>query len=229
MVAKPEKKSRALFLLHSKPTLHLERKLWRAGHGVVAGVDEVGRGAWAGPIVAGAVALAAELVQTLRRAGWLTQVNDSKRLTPKAREAIFNALSPAVPWAVAVLSSKQVDAIGIAAANRQVVAMAVANLKPKPDYVLVDYVARLEPTLAGVPAEVLVDGDARAFSIALASVVAKVHRDKLMRSYSSKYPGYGFAEHKGYGTALHTEALRRLGVSPIHRQTYRPVARALVY
>jgi ribonuclease HII len=134
-----------------------------------------------------------------------------------------------VPWAVAVLSSKQVDAIGIAAANRQVVAMAVANLKPKPDYVLVDYVARLEPTLAGVPAEVLVDGDARAFSIALASVVAKVHRDKLMRSYSSKYPGYGFAEHKGYGTALHTEALRRLGVSPIHRQTYRPVARALVY
>ncbi len=227
MVAKRAKKSRVSF--PRRPTLAREQGLFASVYTMVAGVDEVGRGAWAGPIVAGAVVLTAKLVEQIRPLSWFKCVNDSKLLTPRAREEVFAGLKTVVPWAVGVLSSKHIDKVGIAAANREAVALAVSNLTVRPRYVLADYVARLGNVVAGVPAEVLVDGDTKSVSIALASIVAKVHRDQLMRAYAGKYRGYAFAEHKGYGTARHAEALKHRGVSPIHRRTYRPVADALVY
>ncbi len=212
-----------------KPSLQYERALWRQGYRSLVGVDEVGRGAWAGPLVAGAVLLTPELVATLKHLPWFSTVNDSKRLSAPTRGNIFIGLQHVVPWAVGVVSNKQIDAIGIAAANHRAVALAVSNLKQRPEFVLVDYVAKLGPQVAGIRARSLVHGDARVFSIALASIVAKVHRDRLMRAYEQKYPGYGLAHNVGYGTLAHARALASLGVLPIHRRTYRPVARHLVY
>lgn len=212
-----------------KPSWWYECALWRQGYRRVAGVDEVGRGAWAGPIVAAAVSLTPRLAAAIKIRPWFGKVNDSKLLSPVVREKIFVELRHLVPWAVGVVSSKQIDAMGIADANRRAVALAVAKLKPRPAFVLTDYVAKLGFEVAGIPALALVDGDAKVYAIALASIVAKVHRDRLMCGYGRKYPGYGLAEHKGYGTALHARSLRQFGVLPIHRRTYRPVVQALVY
>lgn len=211
-----------------RPTLRQEQALWRAGYNVVAGVDEVGRGAWAGPIVAGAVLLTPKFLTAIKPLPWFGKVNDSKLLSPTMRGRIFNGLRHKIPWAVGVVSSQQIDAMGIAVANKLAVTLAVKNLRKRPDFVLVDYVAKLGGEVAGVPARVLVDGDARVFAIALASIVAKVHRDKLMVDYAQKYPGYDFAQHKGYGTQEHRRCLASLGPCPAHRRSYRPVASALV-
>ncbi|MDZ4229577.1 MAG: ribonuclease HII, partial [Candidatus Veblenbacteria bacterium] len=204
-----------------KPTLRKERRLWRQGLAVVAGVDEVGRGAWAGPLVAAAVIISAGVQP---RPAWWRWVRDSKLLSPAARERVFASAAPELVWALGIVSSRDIDKLGVAEANRQAVRLAVGNLKQKPHYVLVDYVARLGGEVCGIPSQVMVDGDATVFSIALASIVAKVERDRLMRNYDKQYPGYGFAAHKGYGTREHRAALRRLDLSPLHRRSYRPVA-----
>ena len=208
--------------------LMYESKLWREGASSVAGADEAGRGAWAGPIVAGAVCLTAALVRRCRKQPWFKQVADSKALSAATRESIFNDVEQAVPWAIGVVNNKVIDEIGIAEANRRAVRLAVTNLKERPSFALVDYVARLGNDIAGVPARVLVDGDARVFCIALASVVAKVQRDRVMRAYGERYPEYGFAGHKGYGTRTHHRAILEHGPSPIHRLSYRPLRTRLV-
>jgi len=211
-----------------KPTLKYERALWSSGKVLVAGVDEVGRGAWAGPIVAGAVLISSVEFLRLKRQPWFKQVADSKLLSPVVRERIFVAAEREVVWSLGVVNNKVIDKVGIALANRQAVHLAVSKLKTKPDYVLVDYVARLGETVANVPARVIVDGDNKVFSIALASIIAKVSRDRLMVIYGKKYPGYGFAAHKGYGTPEHQQALAQLGVSPLHRRSYRPIQEYLL-
>lgn len=211
-----------------RPNVRAEQQLWKSGYPVVAGVDEAGRGAWAGPIVAGAVALSEQVLKIIRRQAWFRLVADSKLLAPKLREEIFCAAAPMIPWAVGVVNNRVIDKIGIADANRRAVQLAIMNLGRAPNFILVDYVAKLANMLGGVPVRTVVDGDAHIFSIALASIIAKVQRDRLMYQYSIQYPGYGFGNHKGYGTLAHQQTLLSLGPCALHRRSYRPVAACLV-
>lgn len=210
-----------------KPSWRSEKALWQSGYASVAGVDEVGRGAWAGPIIAAAVLVLPQHHKKLR-GKWVSAVRDSKLLTPKSRERIFTRLCDEVEWALGVVNNKVIDQVGIAEANRRAIRLAVANLPSPPHFVLVDYVAKLGGRVNGIPAKVTVDGDATVFCIAAASIIAKVQRDRLMGQYELKYPGFGFAQHKGYGTPEHQRALNKLGVSPLHRRSYRPVQAHLV-
>jgi len=206
-----------------KPTLKHERALWRSGKVLVAGVDEAGRGAWAGPIVAGAVVFSRVEFEDLKKEWWFKNVADSKILSPAQRERVFEACSKKIVWAVGVVNNKTIDKIGIGEANKRAVSLAVLNLKHQPQAVLVDYVAKLGAKVAGVPAKVVINGDATVWVVALASIVAKVQRDRMMVKYDKKYAGYGLAEHKGYGTAQHQRALSKRGVCVLHRRSYRPV------
>lgn len=199
------------------PSLAEEVSLWRAGHGVVAGLDEVGRGAWAGPIVAAAVVLppCEEVPEPLRR------VRDSKALSPAAREELLDVvLAEALAVGVGMMPPELIDHVGIAGANRLAMMAALDNLGCPVDYLLIDY-CRL-PALA-TPQKALVDGDALCLSIAAASVVAKVTRDRLMRDLAQTYPGYGWEHNVGYGTKEHQTALVRLGLTPQHRRSFAPM------
>ncbi len=199
------------------PTLQEEQRLWRAGCEIVAGLDEAGRGAWAGPIVAAAVVLPA-LDDTPRA---LAAVRDSKQLSPAAREHVHEAIfASALAVGVGVMPPDLIDKIGILGANRLAMAAAVADLRLRPEHLLIDFL-RL-PALP-VPQSPLVNGDARCLSIAAASIVAKVTRDRLMTELDAEYPGYAFAQHKGYGTDAHRQALARLGPSAIHRLSFAPM------
>jgi ribonuclease HII len=160
-------------------SLKHERSLWQKKYKLVAGVDEVGRGSWAGPIVAGAVILEQKKIPQLKKQSWFKQVADSKLLTPQKRETIFKACEKKVIWSVGVVNNKEIDKVGIGSANRRVIHLAVNNLPRKPNYIMADYVSKLGDKVAGIPTKVLVDGDAKVFSIALASIMAKVYRDRL--------------------------------------------------
>lgn len=188
-----------------------ERRLWGRGFRLVAGVDEAGRGPLAGPVVAAAV--------ILPPGAWIPGLDDSKRLTPARREALAPVIrEQAVAWSVAVADVEEIARCNIARAAFLAMERAVAALEPPPDHLLVDGFPI--PGLA-VPQQAIIGGDGLSNAIAAASVLAKVHRDRLMEEYDALYPGYGFAVHKGYPTAAHREALRRLGPSPIHRKGFR--------
>lgn len=201
------------FLQESDELLCREKQLRAEGFCFVAGVDEVGRGPLAGPVVAAAVVFPG--------LEGIPEVNDSKKLTAAMREELDAAIRcvPGVDIAVAAVEPEMIDRINILRATHLAMHNAVNMLK-KCDYVLVD--GRPVGGFA-VPEESIVKGDAKCASIAAASIVAKVYRDRLMDEYDNIYPGYGFASHKGYGTAEHLEALRRLGITPIHRKSFAPV------
>jgi len=211
-----------------KPSLNLEKKFWVGGFEYVAGVDEVGRGAWAGPLVAGAVVLSHNDFLKFKKEPWFSKVNDSKVLSPLMRANIFKACKKKIIWSVGVVTNKEIDSIGIATANKQAIKQAIGGLKKKPNYILVDYVAKLGKEIASIPTKVLINGDAKVFSIALASIMAKVCRDNLMVRYDVLYSGYGFKEHKGYGTAKHLRRLKDLGPCALHRFSYRPVKQSVI-
>jgi len=194
------------------------------GFRTVVGVDEVGRGAWAGPLVAAAVVMLIKF----KKKPWHKLVNDSKKLSPQLRQKIFDLAINEVDWATGLVTSQTIDKIGVAEANKLAVKLAIKNLKKTPDFILMDFIARFSTSISGKPTKVIIKGDAKVFSIALASVIAKVSRDQLMIKYETKYPGYGFAQHKGYGTRQHLLALKKLGPCPIHRRTYRPLRRVLL-
>ncbi len=183
----------------------------------VAGVDEAGRGAWAGPVVAGA----AVLPQTPAVAQTLAEVNDSKQLTACQRELLFGQITTHVAdWAVGLASAAEIDAVGILPATRLAMQRAIAGLASQPQHLLIDYV-RL-PALP-VAQQSITRGDSLVLSIAAASILAKVTRDRLMVEADQTWPGYGFARHKGYGTAEHSRQLQLLGPCPIHRTSFQPV------
>ena len=219
--------------LPARPDWETERGCHVQGYALVAGCDEVGRGAWAGPLVAGAVifppALAAHVDDTappadpaLARA-WtdLAPVRDSKQLTPKMREHLAVRIRQhALAVGIGLVSPGLGDRIGWGAANRLALVRAVRALAVPPDYLLLDAFGL--PGLA-VPQLPLIKGDARCISIAAASIVAKVYRDRLMVAAHADYPAYDFATHKGYGTAVHAAALEAAGPSPLHRRTFAPV------
>jgi len=190
----------------------------RAGGAQVgAGLDEAGRGPLAGPVVASAVILP-EQPDLSRLAG----LNDSKQMTPEKREVLFARIHEvALSVGVGFSQAKEIDEINILEASRRAMERAVMKLTPAPDYLLLDAI-----TIEGFRFDrqrPLVHGDALSLSIAAASVVAKVTRDRLLLEMDARYPGYGFAQHKGYGTVAHLEALRRLGPCPEHRGTFEPV------
>lgn len=200
------------------PDLYEELDLYAAGYTRVAGLDEVGRGAWAGPVCAAAVVLPLNHPDL---PGLLAGVRDSKQLSPAQRERLFPLILEAadavgVGWA----TPAEVDEQGIVPATRQTMARAVKELNGQADALLVDYV-RL-PDL-DLPQRALPKADAHCLSVAAASIVAKVTRDRRMVALDRDLPGYGFARHKGYGTRQHREALARLGPSPIHRMSWRPL------
>lgn len=186
---------------------------------VIAGVDEAGRGPLAGPVVAAAVILPPEEEFDL-------PVNDSKALDEAFREELGERLrsDPRVVWAVAERSAGAIDRINILRATHEAMREAVMSLKVHPDMAFVD---GLRVRDFPVEARFIVKGDAQSASVAAASIIAKTHRDHLMMELDKVYPGYGFAQHKGYGTAQHLEALRKLGPCPEHRKTFGPVARII--
>ncbi len=197
-------------------TRRYERLAWRSGFELVAGVDEVGRGALFGPVVAAAV-----ILDPSRR---IPGVDDSKKLPRSRRLRLAEKIQArALAWAVAEVLPERIDAWNIYQASRQAMAQAVAGLQPAADYVLSDAV----PLDLPVPLRALIDGDARSTSIAAASILAKVHRDALMDEMDRTFPGYGLARHKGYATRFHLEQLRRQGPTPLHRRSFAPVRELL--
>ena len=192
----------------------LRSSLYVQGFKAIAGVDEVGVGPLAGPVVAAAVILPEEVNLPL--------VNDSKKLKPAQREKLSFAIhEQAIAVSIGSVSPEEIDSRNIFQASLEAMRRAVEGLNPAPDYCLVD--ARTIPRVT-VPQQGLIHGDAIDASIASASIVAKVFRDRLMQDFDVQYPGYGFGRHMGYGTAQHLEALERLGASPIHRRSFGPVA-----
>ncbi len=207
--------------LPAAPDLSFEIPLWAAGIVRVGGIDEAGRGAWAGPVAAGAVILPPDPQLPGRLAG----VRDSKQMTPAQRDFWAREIrAAALAWGVGFASPQEIDQIGIVGATRQAAGRALAALTLAPDYLLVDF---LDLPEAGLPQRALIKGDARSLSIAAASVLAKTARDALMGSLDADYPGYGFARHKGYGTRRHQEALALLGPSAVHRRSFAPVRACL--
>lgn len=201
---------------HAAPASYrFERRAWRDGLAHVAGVDEAGRGPLAGPVAAAAVVLdPARRIRGLR---------DSKIVPVEEREELFAVIHErALAIGVAIVDHETIDRVNILQATRLAMREALAQLVPSPDLVLTDFVH-----LAALPCPQrnLVDGDRRCATIAAASIVAKVTRDRLMREWDAKYPDYGFARHKGYGTPEHLSALDRLGPCPIHRRTFSGVWR----
>lgn len=201
------------------PTADEELKLWDAGHRRIAGVDEVGRGCWAGPVVAAAVVLPGAVLADPRL---LAGVDDSKALTARQREQLFDRIvAIAEGWGLGVVPAYVVDTHGILPATRLAMQVALLRLPRPADALLIDAV-QLDDWPC--PQRSLIKGDARCLTIAAASIVAKVARDRLMVGLARHWPNYGFAQHKGYGTAAHYRALRRYGPSPQHRRTFRPLA-----
>lgn len=202
-------------------SFEFELPLWQQGVGRVAGVDEAGRGPLAGPVVAAAVILPKRWAESGLPAE-LAGLNDSKQLTENRREAFFSFLTTCgeIEYGIAQVDAALIDEINILQATHRAMNEALAWLQPLPPHALVD--GRPVKTLC-VPQTAIVKGDARSHSIAAASVLAKVTRDRLMLEYHAQFPGYGFAEHKGYGTARHLAAIEQLGACPIHRKTFAPL------
>ena len=198
------------------PSFIEEKMLEAQGYRYIAGIDEVGRGALAGPVVAAAVILPCSMDTP-----WLNQVKDSKQLSPAKRELLFHYIyEVAISIGVGTIPHGVIDARGIVKATRLAMKQATDQLSPPAESLLIDYMCLPEVPL---PQKGITNGDSLCFSIACASIIAKVTRDHLMVEFDGTYPGYGLAQHKGYGTKKHLACLHRLGPSSIHRQSFRPV------
>ena len=197
-----------------------ENRLRAIGIARIAGIDEAGRGALAGPVVAAA----AILPERFRLRKW--KLKDSKQLSPERREEIYEYLAnrPEIIWAVGVVDNLEIDRINILRASHQAMRIAVAGLTIAAEHALID---GLPVSPFPLPQTAVVDGDCLSFSIAAASVIAKVTRDRLMRDFCTQFPQYCFSQHKGYGTELHLQKLHEHGPCPIHRRSFEPVAQPL--
>lgn len=219
-------RAKALLALPPRPERRRESQLREQGHGFIIGVDEAGRGPLAGPVVAGAVALGPDF-----ELGAFGTLHDSKQVGEDERERLFERLTQAVAWGVGEVDAQTIDSINIRQASWLAMRRAVADLcergrHPEPAstcFVLLD---GLGYGPGPWPYEAMVKGDAREVCIAAASVIAKVWRDRLMRAADAQFPGYNFAQHKGYPTRSHLEALQRLGPCELHRRSFGPVRRA---
>lgn len=195
-----------------------ERKLRALGFSCIAGIDEAGRGALAGPVVAAAVVLPEKFRHK--------RLNDSKQLQPERREEIYHDLTrnTSITWSVGIVDSFEIDHLNILRATHKAMREAIAALAAQPDHALIDGLPVFPFPL---PQTAVVDGDCYSLSIAAASVIAKVTRDMMMREFCARFPEYCFSQHKGYGTELHLTRLHELGPCPIHRRSFEPVAQPL--
>jgi ribonuclease HII len=204
----------------SHPSFRPERPIWDQGAQFIAGVDEVGRGPLAGPVAAGAVILPAG-VRSAGRYRFLRHVNDSKKLTPEAREELAPLIwESAVAANVAFVSVQMIDRIGIAEASRQAMLGAIGGLGVRPEHLLLDAFPLRACNLPQTP---IIGGDGLSLSIAAASIIAKVARDHMMDGHDSEFPGYGFLTNKGYYTVEHARAIADLGPCDLHRRSFSPV------
>ncbi len=197
---------------------HLERELRSRGYRFIAGADEVGRGSLFGAVVAGAVILSAEAP--------IRGLNDSKQIEPERRETLAARIRErAVAWAVAAVDAATIDRINIYEASRLAMKIAVEQLAPAADFLLVDAV----PLNVSLPQQALIQGDERCHAIAAASIIAKVYRDQMMREWDKFYPEYGLKNHKGYQSPEHLAALQAHGPTPLHRFSFEPVRRHALF
>jgi len=190
--------------------LEIERELYNQGYVNIAGVDEAGRGPLAGPVFAAAVIMDA--------GKYISEIKDSKKLTPKMRDKLFDYITEnAVAYSVCCVDEGEIDRINILNATYKAMAAAVEQLSVRPDFVLID-----GNSVKGIsaPHKCIVKGDAKSYSIAAASIMAKVSRDRFITEYDKLYPEYNFKKHKGYGTAEHIAAIVKYGLSPIHRKSF---------
>ena len=198
--------------LRLEQMLRYEKELYQTGFRAIAGIDEVGRGPLAGPVVAAAVILPPGCK--------IKGLNDSKKIPKKKHQEIYQAvLDKALAVGIGLIDNEIIDQVNIYEATKLAMKEALSKLSLKPDYLLIDAM-KLD---IDIPQESIIKGDANSLSIAAASIVAKVTRDKLMADYDKEYPGYDFAQNAGYGTKSHLQGLERHGVTPIHRKTFEPV------
>ncbi len=207
-------------------SLRFEYDLMDDGYRCIAGIDEAGRGAWAGPVSAGAVVLPLDNPDLLQI---LAGVTDSKQLSARTRESLAETItSTALAWGVGRAEAAEIDALGIVPATCLAMRRAIDVLHLDPDYLLLDSIKWRGFPDKAIDYQAIIRGDSLSLSIAAASVLAKVSRDAWMVEYDAQYPGYGFAVHKGYGVPQHQAALRDLGASPLHRMTYKPLQQPLL-
>lgn len=190
--------------------INYEHKWYDKGLSIIAGIDEAGRGPLAGPVVAGVVVLPKGML--------IEGVNDSKKVSEEKREKLYDVIvKEAISWGVGIVDNNNIDEINILNAAKLAMKIAVEQLKPIPEVLLIDAEKIDMPEIAQ---ESIIKGDAKSHSIAAASIIAKVTRDRMMKEYDEKYPYYGFAKHKGYGTAEHIQAIKKYGLCEIHRRSF---------
>ena len=189
----------------------MEKELYQKGFQRIAGIDEAGRGPLAGPVVVAGVIMPKDSM--------IEGVNDSKKVSEKKREKLYDLIiEEAISYSVAVIGQDCIDDINILNATKQGLTTVVEELDVKPDLILVDALTHIDTK--GIPYDSIIKGDAKCYSIAAASILAKVTRDRIMRQWDEIYPQYGFAKHKGYGTAAHITAIKEYGLCPIHRKSF---------
>lgn len=189
----------------------IEEKLYEQGNKYICGIDEAGRGPLAGPVVVAAVIMPKDSM--------IEGVNDSKKVSEKKREKLYEEItSTAIAWGVGIVDQKEIDNINILKATKKGLTTALNELEIKPNLILVDALTNID-TL-GIPYQSIIKGDAKCYSIAAASIIAKVTRDRIMRQWDEIYPEYGFEKHKGYGTKAHIEAIKEYGICPLHRKSF---------
>ena len=188
-----------------------ENKLYKTGLTCIAGIDEAGRGPLAGPVTVGAVIMKPD--------SFIEGVNDSKKISESKREKLYEQITKeAISWSVGIVDQNEIDDLNILNATKKALTIALEGLKVKPERVLVDALEHIDTN--GIPYTSIIKGDAKIYSISCASIIAKVTRDRIMRKYDEMYPEYGFAKHKGYGTAFHIEAIKKYGPCPLHRKSF---------
>lgn len=188
-----------------------EMELHESGVNLICGIDEAGRGPLAGPVVVGCAIMPKE--------SFIEGVNDSKKVSEKKREQLYDIITnEAIAWSVGVVEPSEIDEINILNATKKALNLAIKGLKVRPDRILVDALEHIDTD--GIPYTAVIKGDAKIYSISAASIIAKVTRDRIMYEWDKIYPQYGFAKHKGYGTAKHIEAIRENGICQIHRKSF---------
>jgi len=201
------------------PNFNEENKLWKKGFRVVVGLDEAGRGPLAGPVVAGAVFIFQKDFSEIRK---IKSVRDSKKINKKKRKEVYDILvnNPKIKWGIGIVSEKVIDKINIFEATKLAMKKAIKNLKKKPDFLILDGNFKID-----VPfnQKSIIKADEKVFSCSMASIIAKVTRDKIMDRYHKKYPLYKFNKHKGYPTKMHFKLLKKHGPCKIHRKSFGPV------
>jgi len=214
------------------PNFNEEKKLWKQGFKCVAGLDEAGRGPLAGPVTAAAVIFKFEILnlKSILNNSIFKKINDSKKMTAKTREEVYDFLvkHPNIEWGVGIVSEKIIDKINILEATKLAMAEAIKDLDCATEYLLLDgnfkiNTRRLRQGYGEPRQKSIIKGDQKVVSISAASIIAKVTRDKIMYDYDKKYPQYGFAKHKGYGTEFHMQRIREFGLCKIHRKSFRSI------